>query len=175
MAKALILDRDGVINEDHEYVSAPADFDFLDGIFELCQRAQNAGFLLVVITNQSGVARGYYSEWAVARLHAWMRAQFRGRGIHIARVFYCPHHPDVGNQDYRRDCDCRKPAPGMIVAAQKDLDLDLAESVLVGDKPSDMQAAEAAGVGRRILLAEAGVESCGAATELVSSLDQIRL
>jgi D-glycero-D-manno-heptose 1,7-bisphosphate phosphatase len=175
MTKALILDRDGVINKDHEYVSDPANFDFLSGIFELCRRAQEAGFVLVVITNQSGVARGFYSEWAVARLHAWMRRQFRAEGIDIARVYYCPHHPDIGNADYRLDCECRKPRPGMILAAQKNLDLDLIESVLVGDKISDMEAAEAAGVGRRILLAQTVQTDSNAATEVITSLDQIRL
>lgn len=175
MTKALFLDRDGVINVDREYVSKPDDFTFIDGIFELCRRAGRCHYRIVVITNQSGIARGYYDEATLGQLHEWMRVQFAGRGIEIAGIYHCPHHPEVGDHPYRQTCDCRKPAPGMLLAAAKDLKLDLGRSVIVGDKARDMQAGLAAGVGRRILFAPMGaLDDPVAATEIATNLRAIR-
>lgn len=147
MRKALFLDRDGVINVDHGYVCTPERTDFIDGIFDLCRAATQRGYLIVVVTNQAGIARGYYSEQEFLGYMDWMRRVFAEQGIPLDSVYYCPHHPTDGIGDYLCVCECRKPEPGMILAAQRDLGIDLKRSVLVGDKPSDLQAGDAAGVG----------------------------
>jgi D-glycero-D-manno-heptose 1,7-bisphosphate phosphatase len=145
--RALFLDRDGVINVDRGYVCTPERTEFIDGIFGLCRAAQQADRLLVVITNQAGIGRGYYTEQQFLEYMDWMRAVFRQHGAPLDAVYYCPHHPTEGVGEYRRECECRKPAPGMILHAQRDLGLDLARSMLVGDKDSDVAAGCAAGVG----------------------------
>ena len=152
MPKALFLDRDGVINEERNYVYRIEDFFFMDGIFELCLCAQDLGYLIIAVTNQAGIARGYYTEADYAALTAWMLDQFSARGISIARVYHCPYHPTAGIGEYRRESFDRKPNPGMLLRAQKDFELDLHDSILVGDKASDIEAALAAGVGRSLLL-----------------------
>jgi D-glycero-D-manno-heptose 1,7-bisphosphate phosphatase len=150
--KALFLDRDGVINVEKNYVYRIEDFEFMTGIFELCAQAQALDYRLVIITNQAGIARGYYSEADYQRLTDWMLEQFRARGIGIDRVYHCPYHPTAGAGDYRRDSFHRKPNPGMILDARDALGLDLSRSVLVGDKASDIEAGTAAGVGHNLLL-----------------------
>ncbi|WP_199913904.1 MULTISPECIES: HAD family hydrolase [Stenotrophomonas] len=148
--RALLLDRDGVINVNFGYVHTPETTEWVEGIDALCVAAQSAGFGLVVVTNQAGIGRGLYTESQFADYTAWMLRQLSARGIDILRVYYCPHHPTAGQGIYRAQCACRKPAPGMILAAARDLGIDLAGSVMMGDKASDMQAALAAGVGRCI-------------------------
>jgi D-glycero-D-manno-heptose 1,7-bisphosphate phosphatase len=150
--KALFLDRDGVINVDRHHVHRIEDFEFLPGIFELCAAAVERGYMLVVVTNQAGIGRGYYTEADFQRLTAWMLDAFRQRGITIARVYHCPYHPTAGIGEYRRESFDRKPNPGMLLKARDELSLDLAGSVLIGDKDSDMAAGRAAGVGRLIKL-----------------------
>ena len=150
--RLIILDRDGVINEERNYVYRIEDFCFIDGIFELCRRAQELGYLLIAVTNQAGIARGYYTEADFAALTGWMLDQFTARGISMARVYHCPYHPTAGIGEYRRESFDRKPNPGMLLRAQKDFALDLHGSILVGDKSSDIEAAHAAGVGRSLLL-----------------------
>lgn len=152
MKKALFLDRDGVINVDHGYLYKTSEVEFVEGIFELCQRFQSAGYLLVVVTNQSGIGRGYYSEDDFHKLSHWMTDQFASRGLAISKFYFCPHHADKAQGEYRKDCDCRKPKPGMLLQAAKELDIDLAHSVFIGDKYSDMQAGNSAGIGRCVLL-----------------------
>jgi D-glycero-D-manno-heptose 1,7-bisphosphate phosphatase len=154
--KALFLDRDGVINVEKNYVYRIEDFEFLPGIFELCARASALGFTLVVVTNQAGIGRGYYTEADFLRLTEWMLAVFRERGIVIQRVYHCPYHPTAGIGEYRRDAFCRKPNPGMLLEARDDMGLDLARSVFIGDKTSDMAAGQAAGVGYLIKLEALG-------------------
>ena len=154
--KALFLDRDGVINVEKNYVHRIADFEFMPGIFDLCTQAQALGYCLVVITNQAGIARGYYSEADYQRLTEWMLGEFRAHGITIDRVYHCPYHPTEGVGAYRRDSFHRKPNPGMILDARDALGLDLSCSVLVGDKDSDIEAGRAAGVGYGIRLLSAG-------------------
>lgn len=151
--RALFLDRDGVININHGYVHAVEDFDFVDGIFDLVQAARSAGFRVVVVTNQAGIARGYYGEEQFHRLTAWMCEQFERRGGGIDKVYFSPYHPTAGIGEYRRDEDTRKPGPGMIIRAQQELGLCLERSILVGDQPSDLQAGHAAGVGLNVLYA----------------------
>ncbi len=152
MNRALFLDRDGVINVEKNYVYRIEDFEFIPGIFELAHAAQEAGYLLVVITNQAGIARGYYSEDDFHRLTQWMLDQFARVGIIIDKVYYCPYHPDEGKGSYKRDSFDRKPNPGMILRGKNDLNLDLADSILIGDKESDIEAGQCAGVGKLILL-----------------------
>ncbi len=150
--KALLLDRDGVINVDRGYVGRIAAFEFLPGIFDLCRIALDAGLVPIVITNQAGIGRGYYSEDDFQMLTGWMLGEFRARGIDIGRVYHCPYHPEASLSEYRRESFDRKPNPGMILSARDDFGLDLSRSVLVGDKDSDIEAGHAAGVGFNIKL-----------------------
>ena len=152
MEKALFLDRDGVINIEKSYVYRIEDFEFITGIFDLCARARELGFRLFVITNQAGIARGYYTTADYETLTAWMLDEFASRGIHIEQVYYCPFHATAGIGEYRQDSFDRKPNPGMILQAEAAFKLDLPGSVLIGDKDSDMTAGRAAGVGYNVLL-----------------------
>jgi D-glycero-D-manno-heptose 1,7-bisphosphate phosphatase len=145
--KALFLDRDGVINVNHGYVHTAEQTDWVPGIFDLCKVARDAGFNLIVVTNQAGVARGYYDEAALVAYTQWMHQQFREKGVPLLATYYCPHHPEAGVGQWLSDCDCRKPNPGMILAAVEQFGLDLPASAMVGDMPSDRQAARAAGIG----------------------------
>lgn len=160
--RALFLDRDGVINVEKNYVHRIEDFEFMPGIFELCSTARERGLALVVVTNQAGIGRGYYTEAEYQRLTAWMLGEFRARGIPLDAVHHCPYHPTAGIGDYRRESFDRKPNPGMLLKARDALGLDLPRSVLIGDKPSDIAAGRAAGVGHLLLLAEGGADASGA-------------
>ena len=152
MNRALFLDRDGVINVEKNYVYRIEDFEFVDGVFDLCAVAQKAGFRLVVVTNQAGIGRGFYSEDDFHKLNDWMIEQFHTRSIAIDRVYFCPFHPVHGIGKYKRDSSDRKPGPGMILRASTDLDLDLDQSILVGDKQTDIEAGIAAGVRHNVLV-----------------------
>jgi len=152
MDKALFLDRDGIINKEKNYVYRIEDFEFITGIFDLCLRARELGFRLFVITNQAGIARGYYTTADYEILTAWMLDEFSSHDIHIERVYYCPFHPTAGIGKYKRDSIDRKPNPGMILQAKKAFNLDLTGSVLIGDKDSDIKAGQAGGVGYNVLL-----------------------
>jgi D-glycero-D-manno-heptose 1,7-bisphosphate phosphatase len=158
MKRALFLDRDGVINEDHDYVYRSSSFRFIRGIFHLCRVAQRLKFSIVVVTNQAGIGRGLYTEQDFQELTAWMLKEFSKRSISVARVYHCPYHPQHGKGHYRRDSPMRKPRPGMILKARRDLELDLQASVLVGDKSTDIAAGKAANVGSNILLSRDAVE-----------------
>jgi D-glycero-D-manno-heptose 1,7-bisphosphate phosphatase len=137
MKKAFFLDRDGVINEDTAYPYKPEQIIFKEGIFELCRKAREKGYLIVVLTNQAGVAKGYFLEEDVVRLHAWMNGRFREHGVDIAGFYFCPYHAKATIEKYRVDSDWRKPRPGMVLQAAKDLDIDVSKSLVVGDKESD--------------------------------------
>jgi D-glycero-D-manno-heptose 1,7-bisphosphate phosphatase len=150
--KAAFLDRDGVINLDRHYVYRERDFEFVPQALAACRRFVDAGYLLVVITNQAGIARGYYTVGDFKLLTVWMTARFEEAGARLSGVYYCPHHPDAASPALRQICECRKPAPGLILEAQRELDLDLSRSFLVGDKLSDIQAGHAAGVGHCFLV-----------------------
>lgn len=143
---ALFLDRDGVINVDYGYVHTPENFQFIEGIFDLVSAANRSGYLIVVVTNQAGIGRGYYSEEQFHVLTDWMKKKFIENGCKIDAVYFCPHHPEKGIGIYRQQSNWRKPAPGMILAAKHDLDIDLNKSILVGDSLKDIQAAQAAGI-----------------------------
>lgn len=141
MVKALFLDRDGTINIDYGYVFQPEKFEFINGIFELCRKAQEKGYLIIVITNQSGIARGYFSEQDFAKLNSYMIAEFAKHGIKITDVFYCP---ELSGND-------RKPNCGMFIKARDKYGIDMAQSVSVGDKERDIEAAQKAGCGKNFL------------------------
>lgn len=156
--RAAFLDRDGVINLDRGYVFRREDFEFVPGVLDGARRLHEMGFLLVVISNQSGIGRGLYREADFESLTEWMRGEFRDAGAPLAGVYHCPHHPTEAIGQYRHACDCRKPAPGMLLAAARDLDVDLSTSAMFGDKTSDLEAARAAGVPLRILLGTDALE-----------------
>ena len=147
--RALFLDRDGVINHDAGYTSSVENFRFIDGIFDLCRAASRSDYQLIVVTNQAGIGRGYYSEADFSTLTDWMCDRFRVEGAPIADVFYCPFHPEHGVGGYRKDSFDRKPNPGMLLRAAEKHGIDMARSIMIGDKDSDMQAASNAGVGIR--------------------------
>ncbi len=149
--KALFLDRDGIVNIDKGYIFRIEDFEFTPGIFKLCRSAQGLGYQIVIATNQSGIARGFYTESDYHTLTAWMLAEFAREEVSIAKVYYSPYHPE-GIGEYRRDSDDRKPKPGMLLRAARELGLDLSRCVLVGDKESDIEAGVAAGVRLNLLL-----------------------
>ena len=148
---AVFLDRDGVINHNHGYVHKRKDFDFIEGIFDVARYAHSQSYKLIVVTNQAGIGRGYYSEAEFHQLNDWMCRQFSAAGGPIERVYFSPYHPTAGLGKYLKDDISRKPHPGMIMQAQNDLSLNLAQSVLIGDKLSDIQAGNAAGVGTNLL------------------------
>ncbi len=152
--KAVFLDRDGIINVDKGYVGKIADFEFVSGIFSLIKAFEKSGYLPIIVTNQSGIGRGYYSEKAFSELSDWMNARFESNGIGPVPVYYCPHHPTDAVGDYRMDCRCRKPQPGLLIQAAEDCDIDLTQSVMIGDSLRDMEAAEAAGVPIRVWVTE---------------------
>lgn len=149
MTSAVFLDRDGVINVDHGYVSTWERFEFLPGVPDALRALQDAGYLLIVVSNQSGIGRGYYCEADVESLNQAI-AQHLGStvGVTLSEFYHCPHHPTEAEGEFRRQCDCRKPAPGMIRQAVLDHGIDLKTSLLVGDKDSDIEAGRAAGVAR---------------------------
>lgn len=149
---AVFLDRDGVINEDTGYVASVDDFHFLDGAIEALQLLKKKGYCLVVVTNQSGIARGFFTEEQFMHLTEWMDWSLADRDVDLDGIYYCPHHPTEGEPPYRQTCTCRKPAPGMLLDAAQFLKIDLEKSYMVGDTLHDMQAAQAAGVSHRVLV-----------------------
>lgn len=149
---AAFIDRDGVINREREYVYRIEDFELVPGAIEGLRRLHEAGYALVVVTNQAGIARGLYTEADFQQLSSHMWQLLKGHGIDLAGIYHCPHHPTAGQGEYRRDCDCRKPAPGMLLRAAAELDLDLSRSVMVGDKRSDAEAGRAAGIREAVLV-----------------------
>lgn len=171
MNKALFLDRDGVINVEKNYVHRTEDFEFTDGIFELTEHYQKLGYLLIVITNQAGIGRGYYTEEDFQRLTEWMIQRFTDKGIVISKVYYCPDHPEHGIGKYKRESSRRKPNPGMILEAAEEFDIDLKNSILVGDKESDIIAGTRAGVGTTILLTRYSQERTSASKVMPTIID----
>lgn len=145
-ARAVFFDRDGVFNLDAGYLHRIEDVEWISGARELVARLTREGVLLFVVTNQSGVARGYYTEDDVKKLHAAMDAEFAKSGGHITEWFYCPHLPGAAVTAYDKVCDCRKPKPGMILSAMEKYGLEKKDCLLIGDSPRDVEAAEAAGI-----------------------------
>jgi len=143
--RAIFLDRDGVINKDKNYLYRKEDFEFIDGVFEACQYFQKLGYQLIVVTNQSGIARGYYQKQDFHKLNQWMIEQFSDEGIKILDVFFCPHGPES-------TCNCRKPKPGMLLEAKIKYNIDMGSSWIIGDKEADVSAANASGISNTILV-----------------------
>jgi len=150
--KAIFLDRDGVINEDFGYVHRVQDFRFLPGVFEALRHFKALGYKLILVTNQSGIGRGYYNKEDFENLTRWMQERLQKEGVELDAIYHCPHHP-------KANCACRKPEPGMIVQAIKEHGIDAKNSWMIGDKPSDIEAAKKAGVGHTILLSQEGPKS----------------
>ncbi len=144
--KAVFFDRDGVLNRDIAYLHRAEDLEWIPGAKKLVAALCQEGVRLFVVTNQSGVARGYFPEEDVRRLHDFMNAELKKSGGAITEFFYCPHLPGAAVSVYDKDCDCRKPKPGMILRAMEKYDLAPEDCVLIGDSPRDIEAAEAAGV-----------------------------
>ncbi|MBE0598091.1 MAG: D-glycero-beta-D-manno-heptose 1,7-bisphosphate 7-phosphatase [Desulfuromonadales bacterium] len=142
---AVFLDRDGTINVEKDYLHRVEDFEFISGVPEAIRRLNEAGFLVIVTTNQSGVARGYYPLAAVEALHRHLQAELAPYGASIDAFYICPHHPQAGVGEYRIECDCRKGRPGMLLQAATEHGIDLASSWMVGDKAADVEAGVAAG------------------------------
>ncbi|WP_409307858.1 D-glycero-beta-D-manno-heptose 1,7-bisphosphate 7-phosphatase [Pectobacterium sp. B1J-3] len=149
---AIFLDRDGTINIDHGYVHEIDQFQFIDGVIDALQELKKLGFALVIVTNQSGIARGKFTEEQFMQLTEWMDWSLADRDVDLDGIYFCPHHPDATVGDYRQVCDCRKPEPGMLLSAQRHLNIDMAASYIVGDKIEDLQAGIAAGVGTKVLV-----------------------
>lgn len=154
LSKGLFIDRDGVINVDLGFVYRAEDFIFKPGIFDLVVDANRKGYKVVIVTNQSGIARGLYDEQAFFKLTSWMLKVFECRGCRIHGIYFCPFHPVHGIGPYKVDSEDRKPKPGMILKALRELAIDPARSVLIGDRISDMEAGKKAGVGTLLYLNE---------------------
>lgn len=177
MNKALFLDRDGVINKEVNYLYRIKDLDIFPNITPVLKNAKEAGYLIILITNQAGIARGYYAENDYNILMEHINNYFKKEGVEISKSYFCPHHPE-GRGSYGIDCNCRKPKIGMIRQSQKDFGgIDLSKSILVGDKETDIQAGVNAGIGRLILV-ESGHEidkEKTKATEIITGLWELKI
>ena len=168
--RAAFLDRDGILNKDHGYVYRWDDFCFIEGIFDLLTLLQKNEYSLIVITNQSGIARGFYDEVAVKKLHTVMTSTLEKHNIFLTAVYYCPHLPTSSLPAYSINCECRKPKPGMIYAAAKEHKIDLNDSILIGDKVTDIEAGIAAGLSTNFLISD---EDRGVECERYSSVREL--
>lgn len=165
LSPALFLDRDGVINVDIGYLHKPEDCVFVEGIFDLVKRANALGYKVFVVTNQAGIARGYYTEAQFLEFSEWMKAEFSHHQARLDEIYFCPHHPEHGLGEYHKDCDCRKPAPGMFLKAQSAYNINMHASVMVGDNISDLKAALSAQVGNLNLFVSDKIERAFTSTE----------
>ena len=161
----IFLDRDGVINQEVDYLHKIADFKFIDGIFETCKYFQSLGFKIIIVTNQSGIGRGYYQETDFHFLTNWMLSEFGHRNVEILDVFFCPHGP-------KSKCKCRKPQPGMLLQAHERYGIDMPSSWMIGDQESDVEAAMAAGISNTILVRSGHIidENCNTAKFVIDTI-----
>jgi D-glycero-D-manno-heptose 1,7-bisphosphate phosphatase len=175
-APAAFLDRDGVINVDSGHVHRVSDFHFMPDVINACRNLYSAGYKLIVVTNQAGIAHGYYDERAFEELSSWMSERFIEAGAPLADIYYCPHHPSGSVAKFTRVCSCRKPAPGMITRAVQEHRIDVLSSFLVGDKESDLEAAKRAGLRAGYLVTPAaGAENrSGSSGEFRSLAEVVR-
>jgi D-glycero-D-manno-heptose 1,7-bisphosphate phosphatase len=168
--KTIFLDRDGVINKEVGYLHKIKDFEFIDGVFEACLYFQSLGYQLIIVTNQSGIDRGYYNEDDFHIINNWMLEKFSNQGINILDVFFCPHGPES-------TCVCRKPKPGMFIQANDRYGIDMSNSWMIGDKEADVQAANAAGIQNTILVKSGhGIDEANSKAEFIlDSIEQVKI
>ena len=152
MNKAVFLDRDGTLNIDYGYVHKIDDFHFIEGSIEALKKLKEMGYLLVLVTNQSGIARGYFTEQEFLQLTEWMDWSLADRGVDLDGIYYCPHHPEAKLAEFKQDCDCRKPKSGMLLQAIEELNIDPARSIMIGDKIEDLFAGQGAKIRTNILV-----------------------
>ena len=164
--RALFLDRDGVVNHEVGYLHRVEDVRFVDGIFSLCRTAVRLGYRLIVVTNQAGIARGFYSEADFEALMVWMKDAFRVEGVELDAVYHCPFHPEHGVGQYKREHEDRKPGTGMLRRGVREFGVELTASVMVGDRCSDVAAANAAGLRQAFLIS--GTEAAGCSGEYLA-------
>ena len=150
--KAIFLDRDGVINKEKKYVHKIKDFEFIPGVFEALRKFTNLGYKLIIITNQAGIGKGFYKEEDLNHLHEYMLSILKLKQIKIHGIYFCPHHEEAKLNKYKKNCNCRKPKPGMILKAASEHSIDLNQSIMIGDKISDYYAGINSGIQISILL-----------------------
>jgi D-glycero-D-manno-heptose 1,7-bisphosphate phosphatase len=170
MNKAVFLDRDGTVNIDKNFLYKVEDFEFTYKAVEALEILQKQGYKIVIVTNQSGVARGYYTEEDVDLLHEWLKKYLSDKGIHIDGIYYCPHHPDGVIEKYAMECNCRKPALGLYYRAIGELDIDTGASFAVGDNLRDLEICKRTNV-KGILISEEDLGNRGGGTESHTSMN----
>lgn len=156
MTRAVFIDRDGTISEEVGYINHPSRFRVFSYSAKAIKLLNEAGWLAIVITNQAGVARGYFTEDMIHTVHDRLEEDLKGAGAQLDAIYYCAHHPSVGEEPYRFDCDCRKPKPGLVLRAASDLRIDLKQSWMIGDRYSDIEMARNAGVKSAFVLSGYG-------------------
>lgn len=171
--RALFLDRDGVVNVEVGYLHRAEEVRFVDGIFSLCRTAMALGYRLIVVTNQAGIARGYYTEDDFHALMEYMRSKLRAEGVELDAVYFCPFHPEHGIGLYRREHEDRKPGTGMLQRGASEFDLDLRQSLLVGDRCSDIAAANAAELRQAFLIQGTEAAACTGTYAPVHALGEV--
>ena len=171
--RALFLDRDGVVNVEVGYLHRVEDVEFVPGIFSLCRTAMRLGYRLIVVTNQAGIARGFYSEADFEALMTWMRGVLHREGVELDAVYHCPYHPEHGVGEYRREHEDRKPGTGMLQRAAREFGVSLADSVMVGDRCSDIAAANSAGLRQAFLVTGTEADRCGGVYREVEELSEV--
>ena len=172
-ARALFLDRDGVVNVEVGYLHRTKDVRFVDGIIPLCRSAAALGYRLIVVTNQAGIARGFYSEADFHTLMDFIRKELRVKGVEFDAVYFCPYHPEHGVGEYKREHEDRKPGSGMLLRAAHDFDLDLTRSLMVGDRCSDVAAANSAGLRQAFFIVGTEAAHCPGEYLAVESLTEV--
>jgi D-glycero-D-manno-heptose 1,7-bisphosphate phosphatase len=160
--RAVFLDRDGTLNEEKDYLYRIQDFVLIPGVPEAIRSLKNAGFLVIVVTNQSGVARGYFTLSEVETLHKHIQTELDQYGTGVDGFFVCPHHPDRGTGEYRKQCDCRKGEPGLLLQGAAEFGIDMARSYMVGDKLADIEAGEKGGCQSLLVLTGYGSKTASA-------------
>ena len=169
----IFLDRDGTINEEVDYVSLPDDLQLIPGSGDAIRQANELGFKVVVITNQSGIARGLFTEDDLAKVHHALTIKLQQHNAHIDAIYYCPHHPEFGNDQYKIDCDCRKPNTGMILRGAQKFNLDLKKSFVIGDRMIDMQTGNTVGATTILVLTGYGKGELGLCRSSNARIDYI--
>jgi len=173
--KALFVDRDGVVNKDFGYVHKKEQLKFVEGIFKLCRKASKLDYKVIIVTNQAGIGRGYYSEDDFKNFMEIIKLKFISKGITIDAVYFCPHHPEHGLNRYKKNCAFRKPNPGMIIKALNDFDLDASKCVMVGDRITDIQAGQQSGIKKLFMLTNSSNIIHSINCEFITALKMVKL